>query len=163
MKNFTLVILIFSFLGCSTSNNVSTVSNLQVKISQIENRMRKREQELEKLKYEVREIAQIVEGFDGIQDSDDFDGMKIEEPVLKKPIVKSRIELKKKGIIRVLVKVNVLQEALSKAGYYDGSIDGKLGSKTRKAILEFQKDHGLVADGIIGKKTWNEMKVYLEE
>lgn len=166
MKNFILAIMIFSFLGCSTSNNVSDVSNLQVKVAQIENRMNKKEQELEKLKNEVRQIAQIVEGFDAIQDDDigdDFDDIKIDEPVIKKPIARQKVETKKEGIIRVSVNVNTVQEALSKAGYYDGAIDGKLGSKTKNAIMAFQKGHGLTSDGIIGKKTWNEMKVYLDK
>ncbi len=166
IKNLTLAIFIFSFLGCSTSNNVATVSNLQVKVAQIENRMNKKDQELEKLRYEVREIAQIVDSFDAIGDgdiSDDFDDIKIEDPIVKKSVSRSRVASKKEGTIRVSVKISVIQEALFKAGYYDGAIDGKLGDKTRKAILGFQKDHGLVADGILGKKTWSEMKVYLDQ
>jgi peptidoglycan hydrolase-like protein with peptidoglycan-binding domain len=46
-----------------------------------------------------------------------------------------------------------IQRALKSAGFYQGSIDGKIGSKTREAIIKFQKANGLKADGIVGKKT----------
>jgi len=55
-----------------------------------------------------------------------------------------------------------VQSALKNAGYYNGSIDGKIGGKTKAAISEFQKDHDLTSDGIIGKKTWAELKYYIE-
>ncbi|WP_166970279.1 peptidoglycan-binding domain-containing protein [Brevibacterium atlanticum] len=32
--------------------------------------------------------------------------------------------------------------------------DGVFGSKTEKAVRDFQKKHGLSVDGIVGKKTW---------
>jgi membrane-bound lytic murein transglycosylase B len=41
-----------------------------------------------------------------------------------------------------------LQLALTMAGYYDGPIDGNLGSGTRDAIRSFQRDLGITADGI---------------
>jgi len=47
-----------------------------------------------------------------------------------------------------------IQTALQNAGYYTGAIDGKAGPKTKKAIEEFQKANGLVADGKVGRKTW---------
>lgn len=56
-----------------------------------------------------------------------------------------------------------IQIALQKAGFNPGSIDGKLGKKTRKAIREFQEAKGLKVDGVIGEKTWNELKKYLKE
>lgn len=37
--------------------------------------------------------------------------------------------------------------------YYKGSIDGKVGSKTKAAIKLFQENHGLAADGVWGKNT----------
>ena len=70
--------------------------------------------------------------------------------------------VKKTGIIRVSVSTSDVQKALENAGYYQGPIDGKIGGGTRRAIEAFQKDHDLVADGVIGKKTWAEMKNYLE-
>ena len=40
-----------------------------------------------------------------------------------------------------------VQTALSVRGYYTGKLDGVYGSRTKKAISTFQKDHSLQADG----------------
>lgn len=52
--------------------------------------------------------------------------------------------------------VFVLQTLLEKGGY-NIKIDGIFGSKTEDIIIEFQKDNNLVADGIVGKLTWNKL------
>ena len=50
--------------------------------------------------------------------------------------------------------VKKLQRAL-KARFYDpGSVDGIFGAATAKAVRQYQADHGLVVDGIVGPKTW---------
>jgi len=54
-----------------------------------------------------------------------------------------------------------IQRALKSAGYYDGPIDGKIGPKTKAAIIKFQKANGLKADGIVGKRTSAELNRYL--
>jgi murein L,D-transpeptidase YcbB/YkuD len=54
-----------------------------------------------------------------------------------------------------------VQEALKSAGYYNGSIDGKIGPQTREAITQFQKDMGLQADGVAGRKTKEKLLKYL--
>ncbi len=54
-----------------------------------------------------------------------------------------------------------IQTALEAAGFYAGNIDGKMGPKTRKAIIEFQKAKGLKPDGKVGPKTWAELDKYL--
>ncbi len=57
--------------------------------------------------------------------------------------------------------VNEIQTALQNAGFYSGAVDGKLGPNTKKAITEFQKSQGLVADGKVGPKTWDVLNKYL--
>ena len=54
-----------------------------------------------------------------------------------------------------------IQTALKASNFYTGTIDGKIGPKTKKAIVEFQKAHGLKADGKVGSKTWMELEKYL--
>ena len=54
-----------------------------------------------------------------------------------------------------------IQQALKNAGYYQGNLDGKIGSETKDAVKSFQKDHGLEADGVIGRRTWDKLKGYL--
>ncbi len=49
--------------------------------------------------------------------------------------------------------VTTVQTKLKRWGYYTGNIDGIFGSKTKSAVLYFQRKNGLVADGIIGTKT----------
>ena len=48
-----------------------------------------------------------------------------------------------------------LQKKLIDAGYGNivGNADGVYGAKTQKAVTQYQKDHGLTADGIAGKNT----------
>ena len=48
-----------------------------------------------------------------------------------------------------------IQTALKNAGFDPGSLDGKVGPRTRQAIKDFQKSKGLVPDGVVGPKTWN--------
>ena len=52
--------------------------------------------------------------------------------------------------------VTLLQTKLVQKGYSVGScgVDGDFGSATLKAVKEFQKDHGLTADGVVWKATW---------
>ena len=54
-----------------------------------------------------------------------------------------------------------IQRALKKAGFYQGPIDGKIGTKTKEAIIKFHKANGLKADGIVGKRTSEELNKYL--
>lgn len=56
-----------------------------------------------------------------------------------------------------------IQAALKAAGFYAGNVDGKIGPKTKKAIIEFQKAKGLKADGKVGPKTWMELEKYLTQ
>ena len=46
-----------------------------------------------------------------------------------------------------------LQRNLATLGYYNGSIDGKYGKNTEKAVVAFQKANNLRADGLAGEKT----------
>ena len=49
--------------------------------------------------------------------------------------------------------VVIAQGRLVVAGY-DIVVDGVFGQKTKQAVIQFQKEHGLAADGVIGPKTW---------
>ncbi|MEG4632903.1 peptidoglycan-binding domain-containing protein [Microcoleus sp. AR_TQ3_B6] len=37
--------------------------------------------------------------------------------------------------------------------------DGAFGAKTQQAVINFQKQPQIVADGIVGSKTWNKFGV----
>ena len=49
--------------------------------------------------------------------------------------------------------VTTIQQALDGLGYDTGEIDGIFGPVTYQAVKAFQKDNGLVVDGIVGKAT----------
>jgi len=46
-----------------------------------------------------------------------------------------------------------LQRALKSRGYDCGPVDGIMGSRTREAVIRFQRDQGLPVDGIAGPAT----------
>jgi peptidoglycan hydrolase-like protein with peptidoglycan-binding domain len=51
-------------------------------------------------------------------------------------------------------EVKELQNKLNAKGFNCGAADGIFGSKTDSAVRSFQRANGLVADGIVGPKTW---------
>ena len=53
-----------------------------------------------------------------------------------------------------------IQQFLSNNGFNPGPIDGQSGPKTKNAIIAFQKENGLLADGIVGNKTKAAMRAY---
>ncbi len=55
-----------------------------------------------------------------------------------------------------------IQQALKNAGFYQGAVDGKSGPMTHDAVKEFQRVHGLVDDGVVGKQTWAKLKAYAD-
>ena len=50
-----------------------------------------------------------------------------------------------------------LQTALRNKGYYMGKLDGKYYDQTYDAVKRFQRDNGLVVDGLAGKMTQNKL------
>lgn len=55
-----------------------------------------------------------------------------------------------------------IQIALKNAGYYEGVIDGILGSRSRDAIRRFQQDNGLKDDSIAGPRTQEKLTKYID-
>lgn len=50
--------------------------------------------------------------------------------------------------------VKVVQQKLQDLGYYRGALDGRFGAGTRQAVMNFQRDNRLRADGIVGPLTY---------
>ena len=49
--------------------------------------------------------------------------------------------------------VVLIQKKLNELGYNCGKPDGKYGNDTAKAVMKFQEDNGIKADGIYGSAT----------
>jgi peptidoglycan hydrolase-like protein with peptidoglycan-binding domain len=54
--------------------------------------------------------------------------------------------------------VAVLQQVMTRLGYYDGPIDGVYGDETTAAVKEMQTELGVTADGIYGPETQAALK-----
>ena len=71
------------------------------------------------------------------------------------PVAKTRATVKKGSRGEDVI---YLQKQLSILGYSVGAVDGIFGVKTLEAVKAFQAENGLVADGIVGKKTWEKLE-----
>ncbi len=153
-QSIVLILMTTFLVGCATTRQPSEVGRLQITVSQLEKKIEERDQEINDLKDQVQDLSGQVESLGSASET---------------TVTQIKTSLSDAGsyksdddrIIRVAASAEEVQKALKGAGYYDGDIDGKIGAKTQKAISAFQKDHGLKGDGIIGKKTWMELKKYL--
>lgn len=57
----------------------------------------------------------------------------------------------------LVLEITEIQYVLIAKGYDTGGHDGKAGPKTYEAILQFQRDNGLTADGMVGDLTWSKL------
>ena len=77
---------------------------------------------------------------------------------LNQPIKKD-----KKSISKQPKNIREMQLALKRAGFDPGAIDGKMGAKTKRALMAFQKSKGLAVSGILDDKTAKELEEYLTD
>lgn len=148
-----LGIVMVGFLsGCATTSARSGGS-LEIKVAQLERRLLDSDTEIQELKYEVSRLSDQIDSAESRGDVSSSS---------KKGRLGSEDKSIPEGTIRVSASPDDVQKALQKAGYYDGAVDGKIGRRTIDAIKNFQKEHDLKADGVIGTKTWQAMQGYLE-
>lgn len=60
-------------------------------------------------------------------------------------------------------RVKQIQKTLEDMGLEVGTIDGRIGAQTRRAIMEFQKSKKLAATGKIDSNTWEELNKQKEK
>ncbi len=154
------VVFSLGLAGCATTSKDFSMQQLQLRVAELERQVDMKDEEIQTLKEDVQQMSwQMNEPNDSNDSAPDFDS---EVEGSSRPVVPKKLSKSDQEIIRVAVNTDEVQRALSNAGYYNGTIDGKIGEKTKNAIKEFQQDHGLKADGIIGNKTWLELKSYLQ-
>ena len=136
--------VMLSLAGCATTQPHSSAADLQLRVGELEKQVEAKDTEIKDLKYTIKDMSYELDRTKaqrfGAGASGKSDHAKNDE------------------ILRVNVSPEKLQQALKAAGYYNGAIDGKLGNRTKVAVSKFQKDHGLKADGVVGERTWRELK-----
>lgn len=126
--------------GCTTQKkHQRDIANLQSQIGALQSEVARLDQSLKESEMKLASAREGSSGATGLSGG----------PVYRTP---SGFELPAVSI----------QRALKNAGYYQGAIDGKVGSGTKQAIRNFQRDNGLSADGVCGRQTWSLLKGFLE-
>ncbi|HOW34988.1 MAG TPA: peptidoglycan-binding protein [Candidatus Omnitrophota bacterium] len=129
------IILAVGLAGCATTKkNVATTDQMEMRVSELESKLQERDSEIENLQFQLQEVKEAQIRNITLVPKGDF----------VKPDTKS------------------VQTALKNAGLYDGPVDGKIGTKTKTAIKDFQKANGLKADGVVGQQTWMKLGTYLK-
>lgn len=131
-----MIFLVVFLAGCATmrKGQDAQVQQLKNRVTYLEAELQRKNQEISSLENEL-ERAQDVRLTSGKQ--------KIED------------------VSSAALTAKQIQMALRNAGFYKGPIDGKIGPKTKEAIKDFQKARGLRVDGIVGRRTTQELRKYL--
>lgn len=117
--------------GCATSlgSRASETEGLKTQVASLESRIEELNQRLEELSQ--RQVASDTES-------------------RPSSTPETQTLASKKG---TALSNRQIQTALKSAGFYSGSVDGKLGPQTMQALKEFQRSKGLNPDGVVGSKT----------
>jgi peptidoglycan hydrolase-like protein with peptidoglycan-binding domain len=157
LRLLSIFILAIVFSGCATTRMKTQNEQVESRVTELEKNLQAKDAEIVDLQYQVKDLSSKVDSSKPAETEQvSRDSTPQVEPVMT-PETSDNSQ-----IIRVKVKPEKIQRALKSAGVYTGRVDGKIGSGTKEAIKEFQKSHGLKSDGVLGKKTWEELKVYLK-
>ena len=141
------MVSLIALSGCATKKTEKKVDTMQAQVNAMTDELVRLDQSLQ----DTRAALQTQEGKGGVSESG--------ASFSSEGAVTGGMYRTPSGF--EIPSVNI-QKALKKAGYYNGTIDGKVGPGTRDAIAALQKDNGLKADGVCGRGTWAKLKSYLE-
>lgn len=155
MKRFGFIVLAliilssFTISGCSSAQKKLSedVKGIKTKVDTLETRV----EGVETKQSEVERLA--------MEQAQKMDDLKAEK-ASRQAAGRSNISVKHKGSRASKEHIKEIQTYLKNAGFYQGEIDGVKGRKTRAAIKKFQKENGLTADGVVGKRTWQALNKY---
>ena len=135
---FSLVGVLLIGSGCASKKKASKINALEAQVAVITDELARLDQSLQEVRGSIQNqpSARVSGGTSG------------GTSIYRTP---SGFELPSQSI----------QIALKNAGYYQGTVDGKIGPTTKEAVKSFQRDHNLEADGVIGRRTWDKLKTYL--
>ena len=137
-----LIGVMFAGTGCANKKKASKINALEAQVGVLTD-------EVSRLDQSIQEIRGGAQAADAPGTAYKASAGEVSGSVYRTP---SGFELPSANI----------QKALKGAGYYQGRVDGKIGTGTKDAVKAFQRDHGLEADGVVGRRTWDKLKVYLE-
>lgn len=163
-KKFWIIwFLTITVIGCSTTRTIQqppTLTKIQMKVAQLEKKVDDRDKEVEDLKFEIDELNKQLSELEQYNAPNYVEEVEAVTEVINSTTLSSTP--KYAHVLRVDAPAADIQKALKNAGYYSDKVDGKLGQKSQQAIKDFQADHDLKVDGIIGRQTWGELKNYLK-
>ncbi len=143
----TAVLLMFMVAagGCASTGNKQDLETqgLRNQISVLEARLQSKDQEIESLRDALNKTSEEKTAPGGLDVSS----------------VKKEISAE----VNMHPSVTQIQTALKNAGYDPGAVDGKLGKKTREAVMSFQTANNLKVDGKVGSQTWGLLKDFLNK
>ncbi len=146
------LLLILGISGCATMKRDSSATDLQGRVNELERQLEEKDNDLADLRDQMQGLSEELKLKQNMR----------QRGAKETSSGPSALSASRDGAIRVNASAQQVQTALQKAGFYSGPIDGKIGEKTRRAIAEFQKSNNLNPDGVVGKKTWMELKTFLE-
>lgn len=131
------------FVGCASTPNTTEMVGLRAKVNTLEKQVVKLQKQQDSLRGAVKSQAKQQQSVNRA-----LSKFQTQRTTAKKP--------------RFVGPSNKdMQTALKNAGYYMGPIDGKIGPKTRDAIMKFQGENDLKVDGVVGRSTWELLGAYL--
>lgn len=157
-RRLCLIVCFFILTGCATTQKSATpdLEQMQSRIDFLEDEMNSKNQEMGSIQNELRQVKQ--ECLKKVNSSETSSKRAAPQTASVSNVNNSELE----EIIKVDgVSADQMQLALKNAGFYQGTVDGKIGLKTKEGIKAFQKANNLTADGIVGRGTWTKLKNYL--
>ena len=170
MRNLAIITSILFLSGCAATSAPNELDDLRRQINVMEGRVQEKNQQIEQLRETVDKVktdsGQIAELQSRIEDRDkELASLQeaLDRESKEKALLAERIDVLM-GQYKRPESTNYtkqIQIALKNAGFDPGTIDGVMGSRTRKAIRYFQKANNLPISGKIDKNTWAKLRKYL--
>jgi peptidoglycan hydrolase-like protein with peptidoglycan-binding domain len=152
--------------GCATTQMKAQNEQLESRVTDLEKNQQAKDAEIVDLQYQVKDLSskldssKTADAEQAVPDSQSSTDQG--ESANASSSYRNDAGSLGVNIIRVKVSPEKIQRALKAAGVYTGQVDGRIGPGTKEAIIEFQKSHGLKADGVLGRRTWDALKTYLK-
>lgn len=156
IKRLSLTICCLALAGCATAQKPENpdLQRMLSRIDILEDEIKGQDAQIESMQDELIQVKQDCKRT--TSNTAEISSIKMNKQTIIMPDISDE-ELAE--IIKVEgVSEDQVQSALKRAGFYKGTVDGKIGPKTKEAIKAFQKSNGLTADGVIGRKTWEKLR-----